>query len=90
MFERRFVPVYLAICALALALWTAFAPGSAPASTLSWALTGMVAVYALAILIDRATRSPRVVVLEEASRINAARVAAPGATASGEIADPRR
>lgn len=78
MFELRIVPVYLALCALALALWTVVAPASAPASTLGWALAGMVAMYAAAALIDRTTRSPRLVahVLEEAAQVNAARVAA--------------
>lgn len=92
MFELRMVPVYLALCALALAVWAAFAPGSALASTLGWTLAGMVSLYAAATVIDRANRLPRSVahVLEEATQVNSARVAAPHVTASGDIDDPRR
>ena len=92
MFELRAAPVYLALCALALASWTAFAPGSARPLTFGWALAGMVALYAVSIVMDRAARPARAPahILEDAAQVNAARVAAPQATSPEDSVDPRR
>ena len=92
MFELRTAPVYLALCALALAFWTAFAPGPARPLTLGWALAGMVALYAVSVVIDRAARPARAAahVLEETAQVNAARVAAPRTSSTEDIVDPRR
>ena len=93
MFERRFAPLYLALCAVTLvAVWTAVAPGAAAVSTLGWMLAGMFALYGVAMLIDRATRSPQSVAhgLEEATQVNAARMAAPRPTSAADLDDPRR
>ena len=90
-FELRTAPVYLALCALALALWTAFAPGPA-LPTLGWAIAGMVALYAVSVVIDRAARPAPTAAhaLEEAAQVNAARAAAPRTASTEEILDPRR
>jgi hypothetical protein len=52
---------------------------------------GIVVLLALAILVLRAIRPTRSVahVLEEAARVNTARLAAPGGTSAGDITDPR-
>ena len=47
------IPVFLSACALALSLWPAFAANSTYA-TLAWALAGVVMLYGLSILIERA------------------------------------
>ena len=92
MFELRTVPVYFALCALALAFWTALAAGSARPLTFGWALTGLVALYAVAIAIDRAARPARAAapILEEAAQVNAARVTSPRTSSTADIVDPRR
>jgi hypothetical protein len=62
-----------------------------PSITLGGVLVAIVVLVAVAILIGRATRSPGSVahVLEEAARVNTARLAAPGRTSAGDITDPR-
>lgn len=92
MFELRTAPVYLALCALALASWSAFAPASVQPLTFGWALAGMVALFAMSIVIDRAARPARAAahILEEPAQVNAGRVAAPRATSSEDSVDPRR
>ena len=92
MFDLRTAPVYLALCALALAFWTVFALGPARPLTVGWALAGLVALYAVSVVLDRAARPARTVahVLEEAAQVNAARVAAPRTPSTEDIVDPRR
>lgn len=89
MFERQIVPVYLGVCALALVVWSLFAPTTTP-STGAWILGGMAGLYFAATLLDRATRSPGMAqhMIEEATQVNAARMTAPRVT--GDIEDPRR
>ena len=59
--------------------------------TFGGALVGIAVLSAVAILLGRATRPPGSLayVLEEAARVNTARLAAPGGTSSGDINDPR-
>ena len=58
---------------------------------IGWWLVGMVVLSAVTILIRRVTRSQGSVahVLEEAARVNTARLAAPGGKSAGDITDPR-
>jgi hypothetical protein len=77
------------------ALWTSLAQALTPASTLGWAIAGMVILFMLKRLVDRAGQPTRPVayVLEEAARLNAARAAAPRVDhppAIPTIEDPRR
>jgi hypothetical protein len=92
MFELRTAPVYLALCAMALVFWTAFAPASARPLTFGWALAGMVALYAVSIVIDRAARPARAAahILDHGAQVNAGRVAAPRGNSSEDFVDPRR
>jgi hypothetical protein len=62
-----------------------------PSITLGGVLVAIVVLSAVAILIGRATRSQGSVahVLEEAARVNTARLAAPGGKSAGDITDPR-
>jgi hypothetical protein len=92
MFELRTAPVYLALGAVALACWTALDPASARPLTFGWALAGMVALYAMSIVIDRAARPARIAahVSEEAAQLNAAREAAPQVSSFEDSVDPRR
>ena len=79
MFESRTIPFYLALCGLVLVAWVGFVPGSTPASTFGWALTGMIALYAVSALVFRTGGSERSVThaLADAAQLNAARIAAP-------------
>jgi len=56
MFERRIIPMYLGLCAVALAVWSGLAPDVVPALTLGWVLSGMVALYGVTLALDHATR----------------------------------
>lgn len=62
-----------------------------PSITLGEVLFGIVVLSAVTMLIRRATRSQGSVahVLEEAARVNTARLAAPGGKSAGDITDPR-
>jgi hypothetical protein len=61
------------------ALWTSLAQALTPASTLGWVIAGMVILFALKSLMNRAGQPTRPVtqVLEEAARLNATRAAPP-------------
>jgi hypothetical protein len=85
------IPVFLSACALALSLWPTFAADSTY-GTFAWALAGVVMLYGLSILIERRNEaSPSVaLVLEEAARTNAARVAAPTVTSCRHVETPLR
>ena len=77
------------------ALWTSLALALTPASTLGWVIAGMVILFMLKRLVDRAGQPTRPVayVLEEAARLNAARAAAPRVDhlpAIPTLEDPRR
>lgn len=88
MFERRIVPVYLALAALALAVWSSSgAPGNPP--TLLVTVLGMAALYAVAATIHRRTPVHATVPqeIDAAARLNAARIAPPS---DNRGSDPRR
>jgi hypothetical protein len=81
----RTIPVYLTVCALALAVWAGVAPSSASALTFGWTLAGMIALYAASTVVLRA-RGPEQSVthaLAEAAQVNAARVVGPPAHTPG-------
>jgi hypothetical protein len=79
MFESRTIPFYLALCGLVFVAWIGLVPGSTPVSTFGWALTGMIALYAVSALVVRAGGSEQSVThaLVDAAQLNAARIAAP-------------
>jgi hypothetical protein len=56
MFERRIIPMYLTLCAVALAVWSGLAPDVVPALTLGWILSSLVALYGVTLALDHATR----------------------------------
>ena len=82
--------MYLALCAVALAVWSGLAPDVVPALTLGWALSGMVALYGVTLALDHLTRLTRAMphLVEAAAPVAAAR---PGrAAAESAAGDPRR
>jgi hypothetical protein len=85
MFESR-MPLYMILCALVLVAWTAVFPAATPPPALSWSLAGLIALYVVAAVVFRAGRSEQPVTstLDEAARLNAARIAAPRSTPPGE------
>jgi hypothetical protein len=86
MFKEGLLPLYLAFCALAVAAWIALVPGAVSASVPVWLLAGIVALYVVLTLIQRAGQStPSVAqVLQKAEQLNRARVAVPSRAASGD------
>jgi hypothetical protein len=90
MFERRIVPMYLALCAVALAVWSGLAPDIVPALTLGWVLSGMVALYGVTLALDHATRMTSAMphLIDDAAAVSASR----SGRARSEVADrdPRR
>lgn len=85
MFESR-IPFYLIVCALVLVAWTAAFPGVTPAPAVGWTLAALVALYVVSTIVVRAGRSEQSVTssLDEAARLNAARVAAPRSSLPGD------
>jgi hypothetical protein len=71
------------------ALSTSLAQALTPASTLGWVIAGMVILFALKRLMDRAGQPTGSIarVLEEAARLNAARAAPPSVHHSPVIAN---
>ncbi len=61
------------------ALWTSFAQSFTSTSMIGWVIAGLLILFALRSLLDRAGQPTRPVadVLEEAARLNAARAAPP-------------
>jgi hypothetical protein len=83
---KSITPVLLMACALARTLWPTFA-GDSTYATFGWALAGMVMLYTVSMLIERRNGSAQAVanVLEEAARVNAARVAPPPVTSCRRV-----
>ncbi len=73
------------------ALWTPLAQALTPASTLGWVIAGMVILFALKRLMERAGQPTSSVehVLEAAARLNATRAAPPRVDHSPAIANSK-
>jgi hypothetical protein len=78
MFESR-SPLYLILCALALLAWSVALPESTRVAVVSWALAVLMAVYLVSAAAFRGGRSEPSIAstLDDAARLNAARIAAP-------------